>query len=108
MVRRADYIFRVNGDSMEPDYPNGCCVLVKKDDGLMRYGDVGVFQADNSLYMKEYRKEGLHSLNPAYATMRREDYGMIRAIGRVIGVMDADGFASDNEVAAFKTHCKRK
>ncbi len=102
MVRRADYVFRVNGDSMEPDYPNGCCVLVKKDDGLMRFGDVGVFQADNSLYIKEYRKEGLHSINPAYETMRREDYGMIRAIGRVIGIMSADDFASKIEIAAFK------
>ncbi len=102
MVRRADYIFRVNGDSMEPDYPNGCCVLVKKDDGLMRFGDVGVFQADNSLYIKEYRKEGLHSINPAYETMRREEYGMIRAIGRVIGIMDSDDFASEIEIASFK------
>lgn len=102
MVRRADYIFRVNGDSMEPDYPNGCCVLVKKDESLLRFGDVGIFQADGSLYIKEYRKEGLHSINPAYGTMRKEDYGFIRAIGRVIGILDTDDFASESEIAAFK------
>ena len=49
VVRRADYIFKVSGDSMEPSYPDGCYVLVKKDATALRYGDVGIFQADGSL-----------------------------------------------------------
>lgn len=102
VVRRADYVFKVNGDSMEPKYPDGCYVLVKKDDTVLRYGDVGIFQADGSLYIKEYHKDGLHSINPVYNVMRKEHYGFIKSIGRVIGILDLDDFATENEIACFK------
>lgn len=102
VVRRADYVFKVNGDSMEPNYPDGCYVLVKKDTTALRYGDVGIFQADGSLYIKEYRKDGLHSINPAYDVMRKDHYGFIKSIGRVIGILDLDDFATESEIACFK------
>ena len=89
---------------MEPSYPDGCYVLVKKDATALRYGDVGIFQADGSLYIKEYRKDGLHSINPAYEVMRKEHYGFIKSIGRVIGILDLDDFATESEIACFKQH----
>lgn len=55
---------------MEPNYPDGCYVLVKKDTTALRYGDVGIFQADGSLYIKEYRKDGCIP-SPAYDVMRK-------------------------------------
>ena len=69
---RADCVFTVNGDSMEPDYPDGCMVLVKRisDSGELTPGDVGAFMIDNETYIKEYQPDGLHSLNPAYPVMR--------------------------------------
>lgn len=39
VVRRADYIFKVSGDSMEPSYPDGCYVLVKK---TLQHCDMGM------------------------------------------------------------------
>ena len=101
MTRRADLIFHVSGDSMEPEFPNHSYVLVKCNESQPHVGDVGIFQVDNSLYIKEYRREGLHSLNPKWPLMRKSDYGEIRFIGRVIGVVDNDEFATTEEVKVF-------
>ncbi|MBR6953988.1 MAG: LexA family transcriptional regulator [Clostridia bacterium] len=100
-LRDADILFRVNGDSMEPDYPNGCTVMVKKEPNLA-FGEVGVFDVDGVLYIKVVQEDGLHSLNPAYQPMLAERYGEIRCIGRVLGIMDEQDFASEEEVAEFK------
>lgn len=100
-LRDADILFRVNGDSMEPDYPNGCTVMVKKEPNLA-FGDVGVFDVDGVLFIKVVQEDGLHSLNPAYQPMLAERYGEIRCIGRVLGIMDEQDFASEEEVAEFK------
>lgn len=70
ITRRADLIFHVNGDSMEPAFPNQSYVLVKRDDAP-RYGEVGIFQVDNALFIKEYRKDGLASLNPKWPLMQK-------------------------------------
>lgn len=100
-ARRADMIFQVNGDSMEPEYPNHSYVLIKRDEAKPQYGEVGIFQVDNSLYIKEFRKEGLHSLNPRWPLMNKKDYGSIRFVGRVIGVISPDEFATSDEIRAF-------
>lgn len=102
LLRKADILFHVSGRSMEPKYPDQCTVMVKKEPELS-YGDVGVFQVDGILYMKEYRPEGLHSLNPEYKTMTPAQYNEIKIIGRVIGIMDDDDFASSEEISEFKS-----
>ena len=100
-LRDTDILFRVNGDSMEPEYPNGCTVMVRKDANLA-FGDVGVFDVDGVLYIKEFQQDGLHSLNPAYQPMLSQRYGEIRCIGRVLGIMDERDFASEEEIADFR------
>ena len=100
-LRDADILFRVNGDSMEPDYPNGCTVMVKKDTSLAA-GEVGVFDVDGVLFIKVCQEDGLHSLNPAYQPMLSQRYGEIRCIGRVLGIMDEHDFASEEEIAEFR------
>ena len=54
LTRRADCVFIVSGDSMEPDYPNGCMVLVKRisDSGDLAPGDIGAFMIGNETYIK--------------------------------------------------------
>ena len=73
---RADCVFTVNGDSMEPDYPDGCMVLVKRisDSGELTPGDIGAFMIDNETYIKEYRSDGLHSRNSVYPVMRFSEF----------------------------------
>lgn len=101
-VRRADMLFRVNGDSMEPTYPNHCNVLVKFSDAELTPGDIGIFQADGALYIKEYQPDGLHSLNSRFKVMYRDAYDEIKTIGRVIGILPDSDFATDAEIQAFQ------
>lgn len=100
---RADCVFTVNGDSMEPDYPDGCMVLVKRisDSGELTPGDIGAFMIDNETYIKEYREDGLHSLNPAYPVMRFSDFEHVYLIGRIIGVFSPESIATEADVRKY-------
>ena len=100
---RADCVFTVNGDSMEPDYPDGCMVLVKRisDSGELTPGDIGAFMTDNETYIKEYREDGLHSLNPKYDVMRFSDEESVYLIGRVIGVLSPESIATEADVKRY-------
>ena len=101
MLRGADILFRVNGDSMEPEYPDGCTVMVKKDTKL-KSGEIGVFSVDGTLYIKEYTHDGLRSLNPAYPLMPSSHYNQIQLIGRVTGIVNENDFASETEIADYE------
>lgn len=96
-VRIADYVFSINGESMEPEYHDGDKVLVEKvpeaDD--MRYGEVGAFMINNEMYIKVYEADGLHSLNKAFAPMRFEDEESVYLIGKVIGKVDHEPTAEE-------------
>lgn len=100
---RADCVFTVNGDSMEPDYPDGCMVLVKRisDSGELTPGGIGAFMIDNETYIKEYRPDGLHSLNPAYPVMRFSDEDSVYLIGRVMGVLSPESVATEADVKRY-------
>ena len=101
---RADCVFTVNGDSMEPDYPDGCMVLVKRisDSGELRSGDIGAFMIDNETYIKEYQPDGLHSLNPAYPVMRFSEFEHVYLTGQVIGVLNDENIAREEEVERYR------
>ena len=100
---RADCVFTVNGDSMEPDYPDGCMVLVKRisDSGELTPGDIGAFMIDNETYIKEYREDGLHSLNPKYDVMHFSDEESVYLIGRVTGVLNPENIATEADVKRY-------
>ena len=100
---RADCVFTVNGDSMEPDYPDGCMVLVKRisDFGELTPEDIGAFMIDNETCIKEYREDGLHSLNPKYDVMRFSDEESVYLIGRVTGVLDPENIATEADVKRY-------
>lgn len=61
----AAYAVRLQGDSMEPDFPDGSIVFVNHD--ALRDGDVGIFSVDGGTVCKQYHQEGgvvyLFSLN---------------------------------------------
>ena len=83
-TERADEVITVCGRSMEPTYFDGDRVLVQHTKEL-REGEIGIFLVDNEGYIKEYRKDGLHSHNPEYRTMTFHEDQSVRCIGRVIG-----------------------
>ena len=82
---RADCVFPVNGDSMEPDYHNGDLALIKLDPDVP-VGEVGLFVLEGKGYIKERGKKCLISLNPDYADI--ELNSSARCIGLVIGVAE--------------------
>ena len=102
-ANRADYVFKVNGESMMPDYHDGDMVFVQSlpIGAHLRYGEVGAFMVGNEFYIKEYEKDGLHSLHPNYPVMRFGEEESVYLIGRVLSIIDQKEVASQEDVKAF-------
>lgn len=88
----AEYAVRIQGDSMEPDFPNGGIAFVNHDE--MRDGDIGIFCVDGATVIKQWHYDRmlgityLFSLNRQRADAdvvltRSNDRGMVWQ-GRVI------------------------
>lgn len=53
----AAYAVRLQGDSMEPDFPDGSIVFVNHD--ALADGDIGIFSVDGGTVCKQYHRDGL-------------------------------------------------
>lgn len=95
-TERADCVFTVNGESMEPVFHSGDMVLVSRipDAPALRPGEVGAFIAGNETYIKVYEEDGLHSLNPAFPTLTFGESTPVYLIGRVVGTLEPRQIAS--------------
>ena len=102
-VDRADCVFSVGGDSMEPRYHDGDMVLVSRipDAPDLQPGETGAFISGNETYIKIYEKDGLHSLNPAYETMHFDGGNRVYLIGRVTGILDPSLLASEADISKY-------
>lgn len=103
-VLRADCIFTVNGNSMEPNFRSGQDVLVQRisNGADIQYGDIGAFIVGNETYIKEYQEDGLHSLNPAYPPMHFSDEESVYLIGRVLGIFDKSQYAKPEDIEKYE------
>ncbi len=70
---------------MEPTYYDGDIVFVEKN-AHIKVGDIGIFQKDNCIYIKELGEHGLISHNPKYKPM--ENGRDVIYFGKVIGKAD--------------------
>lgn len=95
-LARADSVFKVNGDSMEPKFHSDDYVLVERipHGPRLRFGEIGAFIVGNELYIKEYQEDGLHSLNPNYPVMHFDGDQRVFLIGRVLRTIQEDEIAS--------------
>lgn len=84
--QKADFAIGVNGDSMEPTYYDGDIVLVEKTSHV-QVGEIGIFQKDNAIFIKECGTNGLISHNNNYPPMI--DESDVLCLGRVIGKIDS-------------------
>ena len=96
-TERADEVITVCGRSMEPTFYDGDQVLVQHTKEL-REGEIGIFLVDNEGYIKEYRKDGLHSHNPEFRTMTFHEDQAVRCLGRVIGKVKEVQFPTKEQV----------
>lgn len=85
-----DFAIKISGDSMEPDYPNGCTVLVRKSETLEN-GQIGAFYYDGQVYCKRYRVEEtcvkLESLNSKYNPIEIPGTSDLRTFGVILKVL---------------------
>lgn len=96
-TERADEVITVCGRSMEPTFYDGDQVLVQHTKEL-REGEIGIFLVDNEGYIKEYRKDGLHSHNPEYRTMTFHEDQSVRCLGRVIGKVKEEQIPTKEQI----------
>lgn len=97
-ARMADDVFPINGQSMEPDYPDGSMVFVKRTDADdLSYGDIIACTVSGIPYVKIYEKDGLHSINKDYSVIHISDDDTVRLIGRVVGSVPEDDLATGEE-----------
>lgn len=81
---RTSFVLRVSGDSMEPDFFDHDLVYVNKCERV-EVGEIGIFVCAGNVYMKQYTKKGLRSLNPRY-NMIPPSPDMV-CLGKVLGTV---------------------
>lgn len=82
-----DYVIKVAGDSMEPDYHDGDNVMVSQR-VEMQHGDVGIFVVNGKAYIKEYGETELTSRNPNSPNIKIAEYDNIVCMGKVVGKLE--------------------
>ena len=86
LADKADFILRIDGDSMEPKYHSGEYVFVKKQDAV-DIGQICIYYVDGNGYMKKYGGDRLISLNSRYDDILFSEYDIdeIKCFGLVLG-----------------------
>lgn len=83
--KKADFILRVDGDSMEPQYHDNDYILVRKQPAVDE-GQIGVFGHGGRGYVKKFGGDRLISLNSKYPDIpTNED---TKCFGLVLGTTD--------------------
>lgn len=86
-----DFCVKLTGDSMAPDYPDGCLVFIESLDAIDD-GQIGIFIVSDGAYCKKLvvdhgrRQTRLTSLNNKYEDIVVTEGEQFRTIGRVLGV----------------------
>lgn len=65
----AAYAIRVDGDSMEPDFPDGSIAFVNHDE--MRDGDIGVFCVDGATVIKQWHYDKFMGITYLFSLNRK-------------------------------------
>lgn len=85
-TRKADYVLRVSGDSMEPRYYDGDIVLVRQQQ-FVEEGEVGIFSYNDDGYIKIFGGDRLISLNPKYGDKIIGENDQFFCLGKVMGIL---------------------
>lgn len=86
-AQAADFAISISGDSMEPTYHDGECVLVEKCDSLSK-GEIGIFVVNSDAYIKELGEGCLISHNEKYPPIMLSEADSVYCLGKVIGIVE--------------------
>lgn len=86
-TRRADYLMRVNGDSMQPRFQDGDILLVHSQPSVEN-NEIGIFIVNGERLVKQQGIGQLISLNPDYENILINECDSVYCRGKVIGVLD--------------------
>lgn len=84
MAHKADYILKVDGDSMLPKFKNGDRVFVKAQETI-NMNEMGIFIIDGKCFIKQFKGDHLHSLNPEFDDIAFNENQNIKCVGKVLG-----------------------
>lgn len=84
MAHKADYILKVDGDSMLPKFKNGDRVFVKAQETI-NMNEMGIFIIDGKCFIKQFKGDYLHSLNPEFDDVVFNENQNIKCVGKVLG-----------------------
>lgn len=82
--RKADFLLKVDGNSMQPLYNDSDIVLVKSQDAV-DIDDVGIFAIDGKVVIKKFKGDYLYSVNREYDDIHPSDDAYIKCFGKVLG-----------------------
>jgi repressor LexA len=85
-TEHADFMIRVQGDSMQPRFFDNDILLIKKSPSIVE-GEIGIFVLNGDSYVKKMGKGELISLNPSYNSIKLNEADDIRCAGIVIGTI---------------------
>lgn len=71
----AAYAVRLQGDSMAPDFPDGCTVFVNHD--ALADGDIGIFSVDGGTVCKQYHRDPLGMVYLFSLNRKRQDADIV-------------------------------
>lgn len=91
VTEKADFVVRVKGDSMLPQYSNGDIVLVSKQP--VETGDIGLFVINGDGYIKKKGNQELISINPDYKNIPVNQFDTVYCMGKVIDKIDLNWIA---------------
>lgn len=94
LTKQADFIIRVSGASMEPDYHDGDKVLVNRKINV-EVGEIGIFVKNGEAFIKEMGNGELISRNPEYPNISVHDFDNVVCMGKVIGILKDTMIAKD-------------
>lgn len=94
-TKKADFILRVDGESMAPSFHNGDKILVQETDDI-EIGEIGIWYVNGKHYVKKKGEGRLISLNRKFPDIYPEEAYEQRCQGRVIGILDPNWIIEEN------------
>lgn len=85
LTQQADFCCYISGDSMQPMYFDGDLILVKSESNI-EVGEIGIFEYNGDIYVKQFGGDELISLNPDYPNIKKSPD--IHCQGKVLGKIE--------------------